>query len=41
MKYCTDNATMIAASGYHAYLLGHRASLDLNPKSSLELNNIK
>lgn len=41
IKYCTDNATMIAASGYHAYLLGHRANLDLNPKSSLELNNIE
>ena len=38
IKYCTDNAAMIAASGYHAYLLGHRADLTLNPKSSLELN---
>lgn len=37
IKYCTDNATMIAASGYHAYILGHRADLSLNPKSSLEL----
>lgn len=39
MKYCTDNAAMIAASGYHAYMLGHRADLTLNPKSSLELTN--
>ena len=38
IKYCTDNAAMIAASGYHAYMLGHRADLSLNPKSSLELN---
>ena len=41
IKYCTDNAAMIAASGYHAYMLGHRADLTLNPKSSLELNQIK
>ena len=32
---------MIAASGYHAYLLGHRADLTLNPQSSLELANQK
>jgi len=38
IKYCTDNAAMIAASGYHAYMLGHRADLTLNPKSSLELS---
>lgn len=38
IKYCTDNAAMIAASGYHAYMLGHRAGLTLNPKSSLELS---
>ena len=37
IKYCTDNAAMIAASGYHAYILGHRADLTLNSKSSLEL----
>lgn len=39
IKYCTDNAAMIAASGYHAYILGHRADLTLNPKSSLELSS--
>lgn len=33
MKYCTDNATMIAAAGYYAYLDGRRAGLDLNSKS--------
>lgn len=38
IKYCTDNAAMIAASGYHAYLLGDKADLTLNPKSSLELS---
>ena len=39
IKYCTDNATMIAASGYYAYLRGDRADLTLNPNSSLELKN--
>lgn len=34
MKYCTDNAAMIAASGYFAFQLGRRADLTLNPKSS-------
>ncbi|MBE6147423.1 MAG: tRNA (adenosine(37)-N6)-threonylcarbamoyltransferase complex transferase subunit TsaD [Firmicutes bacterium] len=34
IKYCTDNATMIAASGYFAYKLGRIADLSLNSKSS-------
>ena len=38
MKYCTDNATMIAAAGYYAYKLGRRAALSLNSKSSDKLN---
>lgn len=33
MKYCTDNATMIAAAGYYAYKDGRRADLTLNSKS--------
>ena len=33
MKYCTDNAAMIAAAGYYAYLDGRRADLTLNSKS--------
>jgi len=37
LKYCTDNATMIAASGYYAYLEGRRADLTLNAKSSDDL----
>lgn len=37
MKYCTDNATMIAAAGYYAYKLGKRADLSLNSKSSDKL----
>ena len=37
MKYCTDNATMIAAAGYYAYLDGRRADLKLNSKSQDKL----
>ena len=37
IKYCTDNATMIAASGYFAYQLGRTSSLVLNGKSTSEL----
>lgn len=37
MKYCTDNATMIAAAGYYAYLDGRRADLNLNAKSQDKL----
>lgn len=33
MKYCTDNAAMIAAAGYYAYKDGRRADLALNSKS--------
>ncbi len=38
MKYCTDNATMIASAGYFAYLDGRRADLTLNSKSQDTLN---
>lgn len=38
MKYCTDNATMIAAAGYYAYKLGRRADYYLNSVSSAKLN---
>lgn len=34
MKYCTDNAAMIAAAGYYAYLDGRVADLTLNSTSS-------
>lgn len=37
IKYCTDNAAMIAASGYFAYQAGRVADLTLNCKSSDEL----
>jgi len=37
MKYCTDNAAMIAAAGYYAYKLGRRADFSLNSVSSTPL----
>lgn len=38
MKFCTDNAAMIAAAGYYAYKDGRRADLYLNSKSQDKLN---
>ena len=37
MKYCTDNAAMIAAVGYYLYKEGKISSLELNSKSTSEL----
>lgn len=37
MKYCTDNAAMIASAAYYAYLRGDKSSLKINSKSTLEL----
>lgn len=37
MKYCTDNAAMIAAAGYYAYQDGRVADLTLNSTSSAVL----
>lgn len=34
MQHCTDNAAMIGAAGYYAYLLGRCAGLDLNAKAN-------
>jgi N6-L-threonylcarbamoyladenine synthase len=34
---CTDNAAMIAAAGYHHFVAGDFAGLDLNPKAYLKL----
>ena len=38
MKYCTDNAAMIASAGYYAYKLGKRADYYLNSMSTTTLN---
>lgn len=37
MKYCTDNAAMIAVAGYYAYQKGRRAGLELNARASAPL----
>ena len=37
IKYCTDNAAMIATAGYFAYLDGRKADFTLNAESNLEL----
>lgn len=37
LKYCTDNATMIASAGYYAYELGRRANIDLKAKANTSL----
>ena len=38
LKYCTDNAAMIGAAAYYAYLRGDRADYTLNPNPGLELS---
>ena len=38
LKYCTDNATMIASAGYYAYMLGRRANIDLKAVANTKLN---
>ena len=37
IKYCTDNAAMIATAGYFLYKQGRFSGLELNAKSSIEL----
>ena len=38
IKYCTDNAAMIGAAGYYAYLRGDIADFSLNPEPGLDLD---
>jgi len=38
LKYCTDNAAMIATAGYFAYNLGRRAGYDLKALATTKLN---
>lgn len=40
MKYCTDNAAMIAAVGYYEFLNNNTKSLDLNAKSNLSIEDV-
>lgn len=37
MKYCTDNAAMIAAAGFFAYKLNRRGDLTMNAKANASL----
>lgn len=37
--YCTDNAAMIACSGYYSYIRGVRSGFDLNAVPNLRLGN--
>ena len=37
LKLCTDNAAMIASSGYYNYISGKRSRLDLNAVPNLKL----
>ncbi len=37
LKYCTDNAAMIASCGYYEFLNGRRDTLDLNALPSLQM----
>jgi len=39
LPYCTDNAAMIAAAGYHQFRKGHSTDYTLNPKSVLPLGS--
>ena len=40
LKYCGDNAAMIACQGYYDFLAGRTASLDLNGIATLSLDEI-
>ena len=37
IKYCTDNAAMIASAGYYAYKKGIKADYSLSPEPGLDL----
>lgn len=38
IRYCTDNAAMIGAAAYYAYLRGDRADYTLSPEPGLDLD---
>ena len=38
LKLCGDNAAMVGAQGYYEYMAGRRASLDLNARATMPIN---
>ena len=40
LTLCTDNAAMIGAAGYQAYIKGYRSGMDMNGSSGLELKSL-
>ncbi len=40
-EFCTDNAAMVAASGYRLFKMGATAGLDLNPQANLPMEKMK
>lgn len=40
LKFCTDNAAMIGAAAYHLYRKKHFASLDLNGRNYIDIEEI-
>ena len=40
-EFCTDNAAMVAASGYRLFKLGAASGLDLNPQANLPMEKMK
>jgi len=38
LKLCGDNAAMVGAQGYYEYIAGSRATLDLNAKATMPIN---
>ena len=37
LKFCSDNAAMVGAQGYYEFLNGKRATMDLNARASISL----
>ena len=39
LKYCGDNAAMVAAQGYYEFLSGVRAGPDLNARPTMNIED--
>ena len=40
LKYCGDNAAMIASQGYYEFMDGKRADLTLNAVASMPIDEV-